>query len=68
MLGQSRQYARRRGATLAIMALAAGLAEPACAQEEIKLTVAAGHPAIFLWVKHLKASLIPTVDAELAIR
>jgi|EndMetStandDraft_3_1072993.scaffolds.fasta_scaffold212124_1 TRAP-type C4-dicarboxylate transport system substrate-binding protein len=36
------------------------------AQEEIKLTVAAGHPAIFLWVKHLKTSLMPTVDAELA--
>ena len=36
------------------------------AQEQIKLTVAAGHPAIFLWVKHLKESMMATVDAELA--
>jgi TRAP-type C4-dicarboxylate transport system substrate-binding protein len=39
---------------------------PAGAQETIKLTVAAGHPPVFLWVKHLKESLISTVDAELA--
>lgn len=36
------------------------------AQETIKLTVAAGHPPIFLWVKHLHETFMPTVDAELA--
>ena len=46
----------------AIVALAA----PASAQETIRLTVAAGHPPIFLWVKHLRETFIPTVDAELA--
>ena len=41
------------------------LAAPAAAQETIRLTVAAGHPPIFLWVKHLHETFIPTVDAEL---
>ena len=41
-------------------------APPAAAQESIKLTVAAGHPAIFLWVKHIRESFLPIVDAELA--
>ncbi len=35
------------------------------AQEVIRLQVAAGHPPIFLWVKHIKESLMATVDAEL---
>lgn len=39
---------------------------PATAQETINLTVAAGHPEIFLWVKHIKETFIPAVDAELA--
>lgn len=42
------------------------LAVGAGAQEAIKLTVAAGHPPIFLWVKHIRETFIPTVDAELA--
>lgn len=33
--------------------------------ESFKFTAVAGHPAIFLWVKHLKETLIPTVNAEL---
>jgi TRAP-type C4-dicarboxylate transport system substrate-binding protein len=36
------------------------------AQETIKLTIAAGHPPIFLWVKEIDEALIPAVDAELA--
>ncbi|MGA7451095.1 MAG: hypothetical protein WBW73_07400, partial [Rhodoplanes sp.] len=36
------------------------------AQETIKLTIVAGHPPIFLWVKEFDETLIPTVDAELA--
>lgn len=41
-------------------------ATPAFAQETIRLTVATGHPEVFLWVKHIKETFIPTVDAELA--
>jgi TRAP-type C4-dicarboxylate transport system substrate-binding protein len=47
-------------------ALALALSLPAAAQETIRLTVAAGHPPIFLWVKHLRETFIPTVDAELS--
>ncbi len=50
-----------------MFALVATLASGAArAQETVKLTVAAGHPPIFLWVKHLHDTFIPTVDAELA--
>jgi TRAP-type C4-dicarboxylate transport system substrate-binding protein len=51
-------------AALAAAALAAAI--PAAAQETIRLTVAAGHPPIFLWVKHIRETFMPTVDAELA--
>jgi TRAP-type C4-dicarboxylate transport system substrate-binding protein len=36
------------------------------AQETINLTVATGHPEVFLWVKHIKETFIPTLNAELA--
>jgi len=54
--------------TLAGLGIAAlfAAAPAAVAQETIKIQVATGHPPIFLWVKHLRESLIPTVDAELA--
>lgn len=52
----------RAAAAAALLAAAA----PAAAQETIRLTVAAGHPPIFLWVKHLRETFIPTVEAELA--
>lgn len=39
---------------------------PALSQETLNLTAATGHPEVFLWVKHLKETFIPTVDAELA--
>ncbi len=39
---------------------------PVSAQEVLNLTIATGHPEVFLWVKHVKATFIPTVDAELA--
>ena len=64
MLSNSRTR-RTLCAAIAAAALVA-LAAPAAAQEQIKLTVAAGHPPIFLWVKHLKESFMATVDAELA--
>lgn len=43
-----------------------GVISAAQAQETVRLTIAAGHPAVFLWVKHLKESLMATVDADLA--
>lgn len=50
-------------AALIATALAAA---PAAAQESIRMTMAAGHPPIFLWVKLLKDTFAATVDAELA--
>lgn len=49
-----------------VAAMAAGVASPALAQQTINLTAATGHPEVFLWVKHLKETFIPAVDAELA--
>ncbi|MEQ9814455.1 MAG: C4-dicarboxylate TRAP transporter substrate-binding protein [Azospirillaceae bacterium] len=46
--------------------LAVALAAPAAAgAETITINVVNGHPPIFLWVKHLSETLIPTVDAAL---
>jgi TRAP-type transport system periplasmic protein len=55
-------------ARIVISTLAASFlaALPAGAQETIKIQVATGHPPIFLWVKHIRESFIPVVDAELA--
>ncbi len=50
----------------AIAALAAIAAAPAHAQQTIKLTVSAGHPPAFLWVKLLDEVFIPEVDRRLA--
>jgi TRAP-type transport system periplasmic protein len=50
---------------VAAIALGWGSA-PALSQETINLTAATGHPEVFLWVKHLKETFIPTVNAELA--
>ncbi|MCA2010133.1 C4-dicarboxylate TRAP transporter substrate-binding protein [Pararhodobacter sp. CCB-MM2] len=49
---------------LAGTALATALAAPAMA-EVIPVTVVNGHPPIFLWVKHLTETFIPTVNAAL---
>jgi TRAP-type transport system periplasmic protein len=52
---------------LAAAAAAAGAhALPAAAQQTIKLTVTAGHPPAFLWVKTLDEVFIPEVDKRLA--
>jgi TRAP-type C4-dicarboxylate transport system substrate-binding protein len=55
---------------ISVVSLAASLlclaSLPARAQETIRMTIAAGHPPIFLWVKLFSESFIPTVDAELA--
>ena len=50
----------------ALVAAVSTAAAPAVAQETLRLTVASGHPEVFLWVKHMKETFIPTVDAELA--
>ena len=55
-----------RSVAAAVLATGGFLAAPAAAEETIKMTVSAGHPVVFLWVKHLHESFIPTVDAELA--
>jgi len=34
--------------------------------EYITITIVAGHPPMFLWVKHLRDTLVPTVNAALA--
>ena len=46
-------------------ALALALGAPAMADETIDVTVVNGHPPIFLWVKHLTETFIPTVNAAL---
>jgi TRAP-type C4-dicarboxylate transport system substrate-binding protein len=56
---------RRCAGALAAVAIGA-TAAPASAQEIIKMTAAAGHPPIFLWVKLVRESFMATVDAELA--
>jgi hypothetical protein len=51
---------------LALPALAVGLALPGSAPAQaIDVTLVNGHPPIFLWVKHLSETFIPTVDAAL---
>lgn len=40
--------------------------ENAVAQQEIRMTVSAGRAPVFPWIKHLKETFIPAVDAELA--
>jgi TRAP-type C4-dicarboxylate transport system substrate-binding protein len=58
--------APRIASLVAALSLAAAFAAPAGAQETIKMTVASGHPPILLWVKTLRETFLPTVDAELA--
>ncbi len=53
-------------AVAAAAALATLVAAPAAAQQVIKLTAAAGHPPVFLWVKTVDEVLIPEVDKRLA--
>ena len=56
---------RRLIASAALLA-AASLAAPAHAQPTIRLTAAAGHPPVFLWVKLVDEYFIPEVDKRLA--
>lgn len=56
---------RRLIATAALLA-AVGLSAPVHAQQSIRLTAAAGHPPVFLWVKLVDEFFIPEVDKRLA--
>lgn len=56
----------RRIAPLALAALLALAAGASQAQQTIKLTAAAGHPPVFLWVKTLDEVFVPEVDRKLA--
>jgi len=58
-------YRRTLLCAAATAALLAG-SPVAFGQETLNLTIASGHPEVFLWVKHLKETFVPTVDAELA--
>lgn len=55
---------------IATLALSGGMAlsgtGPAAAQETLRLTIASGHPEVFLWVKHMSETFIPTVNEALA--
>lgn len=58
---------RRTLLSAAAAATLAGLVQlPASAQQVIKLTVTAGHPPVFLWVKTMDEVFIPEVDRRLA--
>lgn len=54
----------------AVLALGAGAiassTRPARAQQTIKLTMSAGHPPAFLWVRVLEEFFVPEVDKRLA--
>ncbi len=52
--------------SLILAAFASTFAVSAGAQQVIKLTAAAGHPPVFLWVKTVDEVLIPEVDRKLA--
>jgi TRAP-type C4-dicarboxylate transport system substrate-binding protein len=52
--------------TLALAALGLVMASPASAQQVIKMTITAGHPPVFLWVKLTDEVFIPEVDKRLA--
>ena len=57
---------RNLTATIAAGTMLALASPPAAAQEIIRMTAAAGHPPIFLWVKLIRETFMATVDAELA--
>ena len=54
---------RKTGYALLAATLALGVStfSPANAAEKLRLTMASGHPEVFLWIKHLKATFIPTL-------
>lgn len=51
---------------LALTASTLALTAPASATDTLRLTVAMGHPDVFLWVKHIHETFIPALERELA--
>lgn len=56
----------RRARALALAAGLAALAAPGGAQTVHRLTAAAGHPPVFLWVRLIDEHFLPEVDRRLA--
>ena len=54
-----------RSVALAAMALGGVMAAPLAMAEEMTVTIVAGHPPVFRWVKHVSQTFIPAVDAAL---
>ncbi|WP_372612704.1 C4-dicarboxylate TRAP transporter substrate-binding protein [Aquicoccus sp.] len=54
-----------RSAALAALALGGALAAPQVQAEDFNVTIVAGHPPVFRWVKHASETFIPAVDAAL---
>ncbi len=52
--------------TACAAAIGLAAASPSMAQQVVKLTIAAGHPPVFLWVKLTDEVFIPEVDKRLA--
>jgi TRAP-type transport system periplasmic protein len=61
-----RSFIRTATAAAATAFLCALATTPATAQQVIKMTAAAGHPPVFLWVKTADEVFIPEVDKRLA--
>lgn len=55
-----------RRTVLVLAAAAIAFATPAGAQQTIKLTMSAGHPPVFLWVRVLEEFFMPEIDKRLA--
>ena len=51
---------------LALSVSALAISAPAVNAETLRLTVAMGHPEVFLWVKHIRETFIPVLERELA--
>lgn len=51
---------------LTLTASVLALSAPVRAAETLNLTVAMGHPEVFLWVKHMRETFLPVLARELA--
>jgi len=54
-----------RSVALAALAIGGTITTPPAMAEDVSVTIVAGHPPVFRWVKHVNQTFIPTVDAAL---
>ncbi|WP_137699418.1 C4-dicarboxylate TRAP transporter substrate-binding protein [Marimonas lutisalis] len=54
-----------KGVALAALALGGVVAAPAAQADDFNVTIVAGHPPVFRWVKHASQTFIPAVNAAL---